>query len=113
MTGINEKQMIEKAERLAREFKRSYYRVGKGDRSFKIEGVDPNEVKKVYAYFCHTNSLKRLKALLDKLPDSAMCRTNKTKGYYSNIRGSLEKQKIYNLTVTEAKAVFGWACRLI
>lgn len=102
-----------KAERLANELNQSKTKVGKGDRGFYIKGVDPNEVKKVYSYFCRYNNLKKLEELLNRLPNSSMCRTNKTTGYYINIQNTLRKEGIFRLSVQDANAVLGWACRLL
>ncbi|MGA2402982.1 MAG: hypothetical protein ABSG91_14960 [Syntrophobacteraceae bacterium] len=109
----NCKAIQERAERLRKVLTEARTRVGKGDRTFTVDGVDPNEVKKIYAYLCTHNNLAMLRDLLQILPTSSLCRTNRTAGYYQNIRLAFDSEGVYDLSVADAKAIIGWACRLL
>jgi hypothetical protein len=112
--SIEDKKVIQdKAQSLANALKNTGSNVGRRDRNFYVKGIDPNELKKIYSYFCKHEDMGKLKALLDKLPNSRMCRTNKTRGYYQNINSAFRREGIYNLDAKEAKQVIGWACRLL
>jgi len=107
------KKIQEQAEHLANALQNAKEVVGRGSRSFVVEGTDPNELKKVYAFFCHHNELRQMRQLLEKLPESALCRTNRTRAYYKNIDSAFRNVGVYDLSVDDAKAVIGWACRLV
>lgn len=113
MSIRNCKSIQIRAERLAVKLLKAHSSSGTGSRMFTIKGVDPNEVKKIYTYLCHYKDLHKLKQLLRILPKSPLCRTNKTAGYYLNINSVFNEEKIYELSIDEALAIIGWACRLL
>lgn len=113
MESHQTKAILEKAQSLANALNMSSTRRGKGDRAFVVKGVDKNEVKKIYTFFCKHNDLIKLRELINLLPQSPLCRTQMTSGCYRNIQSAFNSERIFNLSVDEAKAVIGWACRLL
>jgi conjugal transfer/entry exclusion protein len=118
MTIEEQKEIQDKAQSLANTLKNTESNVGRRHRNFYVKGIDPNELKKIYSFICqhvyNYEDMGKVKELLDKLPNSRMCRTNKTRGYYQNINSAFRKEGIYDIDdIEELKQIIGWACRLL
>lgn len=86
------------------------------DVSEVVVGTDRDELKKIFSFLMAHRDLDQLKRLVQVLPESDLAgRSNKTKGYFTNIRTALEHPEIdfFNLTLNDALQVLGWACRLL
>jgi hypothetical protein len=81
-----------------------------------VPGTDRDELKKVFSFLVVRRDLAQFKRLVQALPASDFAgRSNKTKGYFTNIRKALEHPEInfFNLTLDDALQVLGWTCRLL
>jgi hypothetical protein len=100
------------ADTIARELNTTTVRVGARDRQFRVQGADPNEVKKTYSFLCATRDMAKTMRLVQALQTSAFAqRTRRTEGYYRIIQQVFERH-LSRLSVDEAIDVLGWACRL-
>ena len=104
---------IRRAEKLCQQFRNATAQIGPQNRSRTVRGVDPNELKKIYAYLLKHRDLNALRRLINKLPGSPFAhRTGSTRGYLKNIQTTLGPD-FYNLPVTDAIAILGWICRIL
>ena len=81
-----------------------------------VVGTDRDELKKIFSFLVARRDLAQFKQLVQALTSSDFAgRSNKTKGYFANIRAALEHPEInfFNLTLDNALQVLGWACRLL
>lgn len=87
--------------------------VGPRERQRAIRGVDPNELKKVYAFLLKHRDMNLLRKLVDSLPKANFAyRSGSTYGYFKNIQATLDAG-FYRLGVEDAIYILGWTCRLL
>ena len=106
-------EQIKRARVLRDRIKQASAQVGPRDRMLQVKGADPNELKKIYAFFLKHRDMNELRKLVGKLPSSNFARrSGSTHGYYQNIQTALSAD-FYRLNVDDAVFVLGWACRLM
>src|SRR5690606_16085627 len=113
MEGVmTPEQRLALAETVARELNSISVRVGGRNRQFTVQGADPGEVKKTYAYLCAVRDLPKTLQLIKALQTSAFAqRTRRTEGYYRIIEQVFTRH-LSRLKVEDVIDVLGWACRL-
>lgn len=104
---------IRRAEQLCLRLRSASTPIGQRDRQRMIEGVDPNELKKVLTFLMKRRNMGAVKKLVEKLPTSNFAqRSSSTAAYYKNIHSALGHD-FYELAPEDAIYILGWACRLI
>jgi hypothetical protein len=105
-------QRLALAATVAQELNTTTARVGTRNKPLSVQGADPNEVKKTYAFLCTTRDMTKTLGLVKALQTSAFCeRSHRTEGYYRIIQQVIER-RLSRLAVDEAINILGWACRL-
>jgi len=74
--------------------------------------VDANEVGKVLAFWRRWRDPQKVLALLERLPNSGLVRTGRTRGYYEAMHRAFH-QHLRNIRPEAFGAVLGWAFRLM
>ena len=74
--------------------------------------MDRNELGKVVAYAHRTHDIKKVLALVNRLPDSGYVRSNRTRGYMERIADVLNRQ-IAKEELERALHILSWAFRLM
>ncbi len=74
--------------------------------------VDANEVGKVLAFWRRWRDPQKVFALLERLPNSGLVRTGRTRGYYQAMHRAFN-QYLRNIRPEAFGAVLAWAFRLM
>ncbi|PYP83339.1 MAG: hypothetical protein DMF61_23390 [Blastocatellia bacterium AA13] len=110
---LTPQEHIALAKQLCHRLEKSSSLAGPVGESTKVQGVDPNELKKLYTFLIRHRNLNQLMKLIDKLPESNFARrSGKTPGYHKNIKSSIDAA-FYRLPVDDAIQILGWTCRLL
>lgn len=113
-------EQIELAKQLVQHIEGAVFEYERHDRQSnekvteRVVGTDRDELKKIFSFLMARRDLDQLRRLVQALPSSDFAgRSNRTKGYFTNIRDALKQINFFSLALDDALRVLGWTCRLL